>query len=229
VSLAILAGPAAAQTPAYPQPPAQAAPAAFDPWVDEDYRYRIGAGDEVALKFLVNPDIDGPVTVGPDGRGVFPLIGSYRLEGLTADQASQALTEAYRTVLRNPQVQVLITSYGSAAIYVGGEVKEAGVKPIKGRVSMTQAIMAAGGFADTARTDKVVVLRQRPGEPRPQMRVVDVRLLLRGGDGGDVMLSPGDVVFVPRSGVADADVFMRQHFTDLIPFGFSYGLSLNGR
>jgi hypothetical protein len=32
------------------------------------------------------------------------------------------------------------------------------------------------------------------------------------------MLLPQDVVFVPRTGIANANVWVRQHITDLLPF-----------
>jgi protein involved in polysaccharide export with SLBB domain len=202
----------------------------YTPWTDVDYRYRIGAGDELALRFTVDPDLDSAVVVGPDGRGVFPLIGSVSVAGMTADEADRALTEAYATVLRSPQVQALVTSYGSAQIYVGGEVREPGVKTIKGQISVTQAIMAAGGFAETARTGQVAVLRQRRGDLRPGLRVVNIGKVLRAGsDGGDVLLQPGDVVFVPRSAIGEVDLFVKQYLTNLIPFSLSYGITPNGR
>src|ERR1700744_5586683 len=86
--------PACAQDAVASPATAQAVSASFDPWVDEDYRYRIGAGDEIALHFLVNPELDAPVIIGPDGRGAFPLIGTFRLTGLTVDEADRALTAA---------------------------------------------------------------------------------------------------------------------------------------
>jgi protein involved in polysaccharide export with SLBB domain len=203
-------------------------PIAFAPWTEDDYRYRLGAGDELAVRFLLNPDMNTPILIGPDGRGVFPLVGPVRIAGLTVNQADYALTSAYGRVLRNPQVETLVTAYGAAQIYVGGEVKEPGVKTIKGQISITQAVMQAGGFAETAKTGKVAVLRQGPDDPVPHLRVVDVREALKGGPhSGDFQLRPGDVVFVPRSAIAEVDLFVKQYLTSLIPFGFSYGISSN--
>jgi protein involved in polysaccharide export with SLBB domain len=227
----LLVGACASQAPqTYARSDFQAAPtpARYTAWTEEDYRYRLGAGDEIALRFLVNPDMNVQATIGPDGRAGFPLIGDYKLVGMTLDQASRALSDAYASVLRNPQLDVLVTSYGAAQIYVGGEVKEPGVKAIKGRITVTQAVMAAGGFAETARTGQVAVLRQAPGEDRPHLRVVNVGAALRGGEAGDFALMPGDVVFAPRSAIAEVDLFVKQYMTDLIPFGFSYGFSTNG-
>ena len=36
-----------------------------------------------------------------------------------------------------------------------------------------------------------------------------------------------DVVYVPRSGVAEAGLFMQQYFRDLLPISFSYAINGN--
>ena len=197
----------------------------FATWTAEDYRYRIGPGDELAVRFLLNPDLNTSVRVGPDGRGVFPLVSGQGVAGMTPEQAGNALTRAYGSVLRNPQVETLISTYGASEIYVSGEVREPGVKPLKGQISVAQAVVAAGGFQETARTGKVVVLRQRPGDPRLLMRTVDVRAAMKGGDSGDFPILPGDLIFVPRSAIAEVNLFIRQYVTGALPFSFNYSIN----
>lgn len=232
------ASPPPVETPAYspsPQrvaalPPAPyAAPprSRYGAWSDSDYRYRIGPGDELALRFLLNPDLNGPVIVGPDGRGVFPLVSSVKVANLTADEANAALTAAYGAILRKPQVEVLITAYGSSQIYVGGEVREPGVHPLKGQLTTAQAIMTAGGLLPTARTGRVVVLRQRP-DGQLLMKEVDLKAYLTKGRGEtDFAVLPGDLVFVPRSKIAEVDLFVDQYINGVLPFSRSVGYSIN--
>jgi protein involved in polysaccharide export with SLBB domain len=231
VSCVLTAACAAAPSEPYGAPRASAQPSgaslAFDPWREEDYHYRLAAGDEIAVRFIVTPDLNASVVIGPDGRGVFPLIGAVRVSGLTSDQADRVLGQAYAGVLRNPQLEVLVTAYSASQFYIGGEVKEPGAKAMKAEISLTQAVLTAGGFTDAARSGKVVVLRTHPGDPRPQLRVVDVKAVLHDG-AADVVVRPGDVVFVPRSAIGEVDLFVKQYITDLIPFGFSYGISANG-
>src|SRR6202012_621039 len=103
------------------------------------------------------------------------------------------LTRAYGAVLRNPEVDVLVSDYGAAQIFVGGQVREPGMKPIKGRLTVTAAIMQAGGFGDTAKSGKVVVLHQDADSRRMLMRTVDVAAALKGQAGGDFPVIPGDL------------------------------------
>jgi protein involved in polysaccharide export with SLBB domain len=190
--------------------------------------YRIGPGDELALRFVVNPDLDAQVTIGPDGSGVFPLISSLPVSGLTVPEANAALEQAYAQVLRNPQLETLVTQYASAQVFVGGEVRQPGAYPIKGQVNASRAVMIAGGLLPTARTGKVVVIHQTDQIERPIVRVVDLKTALeQAGQGRDPPIAAGDLIFVPRSSIAEADLFVQQHFTNLVPFGTSVGYSVN--
>ena len=201
----------------------------FADWTQEDYRYRIGAGDELALRFLLNPDLNGPVIVGPDGRGVFPLVSAVKVADLNVDQANAVLSEAYGQILRRPQVEVLITAYGSSQIYVGGEVRMPGVHQIKGQLTTAQAIMTAGGLAPTARAGKVAILRQRPNG-QLLMRQVDLKAYLtKGAAEADFAILPGDLIFVPRSKIAEVDLFVEQYINGVLPFSRSIGYNLNNR
>ncbi len=196
-------------------------------WTAEDFEYRIGAGDELGVRFPVNPDLNAQVTVGPDGQAVFPLISSVKLSGLTVRQADARLSEIYAGVLRNPQVNTLIYNYAAGLVYVGGEVREPGARNIRGDMTAIQAVMESGGFMDTARLRKVVLLRKRTGDTRVLMRVFDANAALKGEQGADVRLLPGDVVFVPRSGIAEINRIVRQYITNTLPFNMNYELSRN--
>ncbi len=199
----------------------------FAEWSDQDYRYRLGPGDQLALRFLVNPDLNGPATIGPDGRGVFPLISSVKIADLTAEEANAVLTDAYGQILRRPQVEVLITAYGAAQIYVGGEVRNPGVLPIKGQLTTAQAVMSAGGLLPTARTGRIVVLRER-ADGQLLRKEIDLKAYLTKAQGrSDFSILPGDLIFVPRSKIAEVDLFVDQYINGVLPFSRSVGYSVN--
>ncbi|MET0336772.1 MAG: polysaccharide biosynthesis/export family protein [Caulobacter sp.] len=200
--------------------------AAFADWSDADYRYRVGAGDEVSLNFLVNPDLNARLVVGPDGRVLLPLVGAVKVSGLTSEEMNALLSRSYASVLRNPQVEAMVTTYGSSQIYVGGEVRLPGVHQVKGDLNAAQAVMLAGGFQDTARSGKIIVLRQRVGDRRLAMRIVDVAGMLAEADNSqNFPLLPGDLLFVPRSRIAEVNLFVAQYITGVLPF--SRNLNVN--
>jgi polysaccharide export outer membrane protein len=188
--------------------------------------YEIGPGDQIALRFTMNPELNGGYPVGPDGRAIVPLISGQSIAGLTPEQASDRLTHAYSAVLRNPAVDVLVTDYGAAQIFVGGQVREPGMKPIKGRLTVTSAIMQAGGLGDTARTGKVIILHQDAEGHRMLMRTVDVAATLQGRDGRDFPVVPGDLIFVPRNSVGEVAKFVHDYLA-VLPVNLTY--DVNGR
>lgn len=203
-----------------------AQPYDFAPWGQDDYQYRLGAGDALRLAFVVEEGLDTDVVLGPDGQGAFPAVGPVSVGGLTVRDASQRLTEAYYGVLRNPQVQITVTTYGASQIYVGGEVKTPGVVQIRGEMNSAQAILAAGGFAETAGTGKVIVLR-RVADGRLASRIVDARALINADQRQDFLLHPGDLIFVPRSKIAEVNLFVRQYLNGVLPFNFGFSYDLN--
>jgi polysaccharide export outer membrane protein len=208
---------ACASTPAAPLPVEQA-------WTADDYKYRIGAGDELGLRFPLNPDLNAQVTVGADGRGVFPLIAALPLSGLTVEEADAALTKAYSRFLRLPMTELLIYNYASAQVYIAGEVKQPGARPIRGELTVSQAVNDAGGLQDTSSQQKVVLLRRRR-DGHVLMRVVDLKALYTGRTDEDVRVLPGDVIFVPRSQIAEVNRVVKQYITGVIPFGVNYNLN----
>ncbi len=58
--------------------------AGFAPWSDEVPAHRLAAGDEIELRFLLNPELnDARLVIGPDGRVTVPLLGPVLAGGLT--------------------------------------------------------------------------------------------------------------------------------------------------
>ena len=195
-------------------------------WTPEDFKYRLSPGDEVGVRFLLSPDLNAQVTIGPDGRAVLPLVASVKIAGLTVEQADAVMAQAYASYLRKPYVELMVYTYAGGQVYVAGEVKTPGARPIKGQVSIVQAIQDGGGFLDTAKVDSVVLLRRRPSG-QVLMRRVDVKAILAGRTADDVLLMPGDVVFVPRSSIAEVDRIVKQYITGVIPLNLDYQLNGN--
>ena len=197
-------------------------PAHFAPWSDEKTEYTVGVGDEVEVKLPYNAEFSDRVTVGPDGRFTLPLIGEVRAEGRTVADLTAELDSRFSKDLRSPRVQVAIRNYVSQRIFVGGEVSKPGVYTLQGRIGLLEAIIMANanGSLDTGRMSKVVLIR-RSKDGEPMMRTVDLTNFIRGS-ANDVPLQSSDVVFVPKSTIAELNQFMEQFVTRMIPFQRSF-------
>ena len=207
--------------------PRESTPQGFAPWQAMPPEYRLGPGDEIEVRLIYNPELSDRMLIGPDGRISLPVVGTVVAEGKTTDELALELKKLYRKELRKPEVTVIGRTFASQRVLVGGEVLSPGVYGMTGRIGVLQAAMLAGGFRDTARLDRVVLIRRGPND-RPMLRVVDAQAILEGaGAGADVPLMPYDVVFVPRSSIAEVNLWVDQYVTRVLPFGRSFSYSIN--
>lgn len=127
------------------------------------------------------------------------------------------LDRAYSSELRFPEASVLVTSMPGRVIYVAGQVTKPGEFPMHPGMTATQAISAAGGLTPEAGPSNVIIAR-RDGCGNLDETPINIKALEHGKPGADDMaLLPADVVYVPRSGVANADLAIKQYVRDLLP------------
>ena len=192
--------------------------AVFAPWSDQPRLHVLGAGDRLDLRFALEPGLNSRLAIGPEGDITAPLIGPVAAAGKTVPQIKTLLRRRYASVLRDPAVDVLVAGYGSARVYVGGEVHSPGVETLTGPTDVLQGVILAGGVLPTAKLSEVIVLRRGAGT-KPMLRTVNLKSLIGRGDRrDDVMLAPNDVVYVPKSTIASFDLFVQQYLTDSLPF-----------
>jgi len=86
----------------------------------------------------------------------------------------------------------------SSRVYVSGEVARPGAYPLRGRVSVVQAIALAGGFTAFADRDAIVLIRSNANGERYSVRYSDlVTQEKEEGKESDFLLRPGDTLVVP--------------------------------
>jgi protein involved in polysaccharide export with SLBB domain len=211
-----------------PPPPADK-PGAFAnigyaDWSDSEPDYRLYPGDELDITVPSAPELNKTVTVQPDGRISLPLIAPVMAADRTVPELQDALTSAYASQLRRPAVSVTVKTATPLKVFVVGEVDKSGVYDMPGDINALQAIALAGGFKTSAKTHKVVVIRRGP-DGTAMARTVDLGQALKNPLGRDLVpLRRFDIVFVPRTGIAEVGVYMQQ-FRDLLPLQFSYAIN----
>jgi polysaccharide export outer membrane protein len=178
--------------------------------------YVIRPGDELQLEFYLNTEFNRDVIVRRDGDVTLDVVGSIPAAGLTPEQLADKLNQAYSHELRNPGAVVHVKNSPAWRVYVQGQVAHAGAFTLQPGETAMQAIAEAGGVTDTAGTaDAVLIRRDACGNPQ------GMKIDLRGTDTGkkldDVALMPADVLVVPRSSIADLDLFVKQYIQGLLP------------
>ena len=160
--------------------------------------YILGQDDVIRIMVERHPEWSGDYTIKPDGKILVPGIGDIKLAGLSktgAEVACEAIMDKY---INNPQVTVDITRYASEMIYVFGEVNLPGRYSTGGKkITLRDAIIMANLPTHFA-THRVYIITT--SENRPVQRVVDLyRVLYRGETKNNIIIKPGDVVYVPKT------------------------------
>lgn len=197
-------------------------------WSDREPDYRVYPGDELEITVVSAPELNKTATIQPDGRIALPLVGPVMVADRTLPELEAILAGAYSAQLLRPQVMVGVKTAQPLKVFVGGEVDKPGVYDMPGDINALQAIIQAGGFKTTAKRKSVVILR-RGVDGRAMMRTAD---LLKGSNRGGMDLVPlrrFDIVYVPRSDVAEANLFIQQYFRDLTPIDFGFSYAINGQ
>lgn len=179
--------------------------------------YILQVGDELSIKFYTNPELNEDVKIRPDGMISLQLIDDVPAVGLSPSQLDAELTRRYTGELADPQVTVIVKVTFGQRIYVAGEVGKQGVLPLVGGMTLYQALHDAGGFTETAHRKQVLLIRKGT-DGTPVAKVIDARPIEDGGNPAlDVPLRPLDIVFVPRSKIAQVDLFVKQYIRDALP------------
>jgi polysaccharide export outer membrane protein len=103
---------------------------------------------------------------------------------------------------------VFVPPLEMSRVSVLGEVKSPKMIIVKGKLALVEAVTEAGGFTDNAVQSSVIVLRGELGAMKGY-RVDMSRIFKKGDIGLNIELEAGDIIYVPRSFIADLERFLR--------------------
>lgn len=200
-----------AQDQAQTAPVPQTAPAS-------DSAYKIENGDELEIKSIFNPEINATVVVRPDGKISMPLAPEMVATGKTPNQLAKDIADKYAAEYKQPEVAVIVKTFSGHRVFVGGEVRRPGTVSLAGALTVLQAISQAEGFTDAAKMGDVIVIR-RDAQNQPKPIVVDLKKAMDGSDPTqDMNLKPYDIVYVPRSKIANFKGFFQTVIRTAVPW-----------
>ena len=212
-------------------PPAPAVPDPNAGYVTELTPYRIQVGDLLDVRLMLNPELNEEVAVRPDGLISTTVVTDEVAYNRTVPELAAALRQDYAKDLRNPRLSVVVKSFSPTRIYVGGEVNSPGeMINIGPTLTLSQAIARAGGHKVRGDSDAIFIIRRGPGDV-PQFFSVRYSDVIKGRDAtADVRLAPYDVVYVPKTGIAEVFDFVQSYLLNFVPvsWGFSYVVGNGG-
>jgi polysaccharide biosynthesis/export protein PslD len=198
-----------------PQDMALLQSAANDPRGD----YRVEPGDTLSISFPFQTEMNQQALVRPDGTITANLVGDVTVAGHTTGEIEELLRQKTSDHLRDPEVDVTVTTFAPKYVFVTGEVDKPGMIPYRDNLTPLQAVIDAGGFTNSALVSSVILVRSAGSQKNFVSRRMDLTESVRSGAANDTLyLAPHDVVYVPRTRIADVNVWVDQHITQLFPF-----------
>lgn len=131
--------------------------------------YRLGVGDVIEILVARVPELQRRVTVQPDGRISFPMLGSLSVAGLLPSEMESRIQammatkvfrqrssdgREYAVAIEADEVTVSVAQY--RPVYVKGDVMKPGELPFRPLITVRQLVAVAGGYD---------LLRQRTDDP----------------------------------------------------------------
>jgi protein involved in polysaccharide export with SLBB domain len=201
------AGPAAVTAPLNAGNPAPV-PGLLHGYVPDD-TYKLRAGDTVSFQILEDQVWDQQnapriLVVQDSGEIEFPYTGRAMAVGKTCKQLAAETKTALEKDYYQAATVVISVNVASpflGRVYIWGQVHNQGPLDIRVNENLTvgQAILRAGGFADFANKQKVKVVRSATdGANKNETIMLDMAQILEQGKvDKDVVLQPGDLIIVP--------------------------------
>ncbi|MBN1670889.1 MAG: SLBB domain-containing protein [Kiritimatiellae bacterium] len=157
---------------------------------------RLRCGDRVQIEFYGVPGQNRfQDAIDDSGCVRLPLVKSVKIADMTTREAEVFVEQAYMQGGYYRTIDVSIVSLSAVAevdqCFIRGEIKRPGALPLPVNMTLTQAIIAAGGFTEYANRRKVQVNR---GDARVFYSIVRIE----GGKDDDPLLRPGDKIIVHR-------------------------------
>ncbi len=159
--------------------------------------YKLHPGDKLMVGVYDDPKLlPQEITVAPDGKISYPLVGVILVSGKTVDQIRTEIETRLKKYISDPVATVVVTDVKGNVVYVIGQVTKPGSITMNPTISVLQALSIAGGGNPYAKLDGIIVLRSTGGVQR--VLPFKYTQVAAGRDlEQNIQLESGDVVVVP--------------------------------
>jgi len=170
-----------------------------------DDKHVLAIGDQVSFRIIEDEADPKSLTVTDSGELEVPYVGRFQASGKTckhlATQLKNELEKDYyyqATVI----ISVNVMTKSRGRVYLVGPVHTPGPQEIPSDevLTLSKAILRAGGFTDFADQKNVKVTRQAktPGGKDETFTINVGSVLHKGTTESDLPLEPGDLIYVPE-------------------------------
>ncbi len=169
--------------------------------------YTLGAGDRISLDIIGVPEFSKEYQILVDGSLNLPLIRSVYVQGLTQQQAADAIAKLYDPYITAPIVTLTLILPRPLTIGIAGEVSRPGSYKISASregeavkfPTLIEMLQLAKGVTPGGDLRLIQVRRRQRSGPE-QVINVNLQEFLQTGDlRQDITLRDGDTIFVPSA------------------------------
>lgn len=170
----------------------------------EPLRYIIGHANTIDLPFIDQVSVNMPLS-----------------------QLRQLIKQKYKAQFGSRlYVMVRLLETTPSVVYVIGEVTSPGPVPFSAPYSPLMAVASAGGLMPTAESTDIRLFRRQDDNSYQNWSIDLAARLDKGESASDQFnLLPSDIIYVPRTGIAEANLVIEQYIRKMIPLQFGIGLS----
>jgi protein involved in polysaccharide export with SLBB domain len=155
-----------------------------------------GRGIQLSISGVPSEDksrFDGIYPVSESGTINMPFIGAVKAAGLRAEQLAASLESRYKSegYYTHPTIQVIDSTtqrIDEQIVVVGGQVRRTGPVPWSSKLTLYQAIQAAGGATEFGSMKRVKLLR---AGKQKQYDLTQLQFM-------QIPLEPNDTIEVPQ-------------------------------
>ncbi len=170
-----------------------------------DSKYTLGENDVIEVTVLRHPELSGQFAINNEGKIQYEFVGDIKISGLTKKETTEELTKLLSKYIISPDINVKIIGYNSKVVYVIGEVGSPGKIFMRGdTITVREALMQSGLPLLSANTPKGSLITPSTSGKAVQKNVNIHKLLIEGDLRENLVMKPGDTLYVPPTLMAKA-------------------------
>lgn len=204
--------------------------------------YLVGPRDVLTLIIYAGGEEQQTVDLTVSAQGIInaPFVGPLHVKGLSIRQLELAIAEPLaKDYFVNPQVNIRVKEYHSLHYYISGAIKSPGMYEMSSNTSLMELLAKAGGVLPE-RGNVAYVLRESMDKIQGDEKIedfvlskdpikIDLKRLLDLGDMSfNIMLEPGDVIYIPLEktlDLAESKIYVEGEVKKPGVYNFQVGLT----
>lgn len=179
--------------------------------------YVVNPGDVLEVQVVGLDTVPRKARVDATGIITLPLIGTVQVAGKAPRQIEGMVADALRVkYMQDPQVTVFVAESVSQRFSIEGAVRTPNLFPLKGRMTLLQALAMSGGPTKVADLTQVRIFR---GNGATKQNLLFDAEKIRDGSLADPPIFGNDVIIVEASGAKTAFYETLDTIRGMVSFG----------